>query len=171
MSGLSATPTMYENIVVGVRDHESGLDAVALARELAAAGAAVTLLHVEVAARERRALEELAALRSKARIDAAVASVPATSAAAGLHAFARHHDHDLIVVGASRAGDIDRLLLGEDTRGVIRNAPCAVAVAPLWYAGWAPSFRDVRSVDDLLLVVPARSLEVRDDCSPEFARA
>jgi nucleotide-binding universal stress UspA family protein len=206
---------MYENIVVGVRDHESGLDAVALARQLAAADATITLLHVQVVAgnpsadfnrarqldEQRRALEGLADLRSRARIDAAVVSVTATSAAAGLHAFARHHGHDLIVVGASRAGDIDRLMIGDDTRDVLHNAPCAVALAPLWYAGWAPPLRNIRSVDDLLVieadvhrpvsrflristlerladrpvspvvVVPARSLEVRDDRSPALARA
>jgi nucleotide-binding universal stress UspA family protein len=206
---------MYENIVVGVRDHESGLDGVALARQLAAADAAVTLLHVQVVAHklsadagrvrqldeQRRALQQLADLRSSARIDAAVVSVAATSAAVGLHVFARHHDHDLIVVAASRAGDIDRLLLGDDTCDVLRDAPCAVAVAPLWYSGWAAPLRNIRSVDDLLvveadehrpvsrflristletladrpvsplLVVPAQSLEVRDDRSPASARA
>jgi nucleotide-binding universal stress UspA family protein len=78
--------------------------------------------------------------------------VAARSAADGLHAFARHHGHDLIVVGASRAGDLDRLLIGDDTRDVLRNPPCAVAVAPLWYAGWAAPLRDVRTPADMLVV-------------------
>jgi nucleotide-binding universal stress UspA family protein len=157
---------MYENVLVGVRDHESGLDAIALARELVSPGGVVTLLSVQVVGRQpsassgrvrqlaeqRRELEGLADLRSVARIDAAVASVAARSAADGLHAFARHHGHDLIVVGASRAGDLDRLLIGDDTRDVLRNPPCAVAVAPLWYAGWAAPLRDVRTPADMLVV-------------------
>jgi nucleotide-binding universal stress UspA family protein len=145
---------MYENVLVGVRDHESGLDAIALARELLSPGGLVTLLHVQGGQPTERGceLEALADLRSAASIDAAVVSVAAQSAADGLHAFARRHAHDLIVVGASRAGDLDRLLIGGDTRDVLRNPPCSVAVAPLWYAGWAAPLRDVRSADDMLVV-------------------
>jgi hypothetical protein len=43
---------MYENVLVGVRDHESGLDAIALARELVSPGGVVTLLSVQVVARQ-----------------------------------------------------------------------------------------------------------------------
>lgn len=157
---------MFDNVLVGVSDAEAGLDAVALSRQLVSPDGLVTLLSVQVVSRKpsadsgrtrqlaerRRELEALADLRSRARIDAAVVSVPALSVAKGLHAFARHHGHDLIVVGASRAGEIERLLIGDDTRDALRNPPCAVAVAPLSYAGWAPAFRDIRSPDDLLVV-------------------
>lgn len=161
---------MFQNVLVGASDHDSGLDAIALARQLVAPGGAVTLLRVQVVSRkpsadsgrawqlaeQRRELEALADLRSSARIDAAVVSVPAASPAKGLQAFARHHNHDLIVVAASRAGEIDRLLLGDDTRDVVRNPPCAVAIAPLWYAGRDPALRDIRSPRDLIIVEAAR---------------
>jgi nucleotide-binding universal stress UspA family protein len=157
---------MYGNVLVGVRDHESGLDAIALAREVVTPDGVVTLLRVQVVrdgpladsrrrsqlAEQRRELEALADLRSAARLDAAVVSVTAPSAADGLHAFARRHGHDLIVLGASRAGDLDRLLIGNDTREVLRDPPCPVAIAPLWYAGWAAPLRGLRSAADMLVI-------------------
>ena len=34
----------------------------------------------------------------------------------------------------------------------MRDAPCVVAVAPLWYAGWAAPLRDFKSPADMLVV-------------------
>ena len=40
---------------------------------------------------------------------------------------------DLLVVGSSRRGPWGRVLLGDDTRAALHDAPCAVAVAPQGY--------------------------------------
>jgi hypothetical protein len=59
-----------------------------------------------------------------------------------LHDMASARDADLLVIGASRADEIYRELVGDDARELLNNPPCEVAVVG-------------RSVD--LLVVSARS--------------
>ena len=42
--------------------------------------------------------------------------------------FAKEHDIDLIIIGATGAGFIDKLMLGSTTQYVIIHAPCSVMV-------------------------------------------
>jgi nucleotide-binding universal stress UspA family protein len=139
---------MYDNVVIGVGDLEGGRDALALGRQLVSSERGLTLLQVQVVSRkpsadsglmretqeQQRERDVLASLRDEAEVDARVASVKGLSIARGLHAFARLHRADLLVVGASRASEVDRMLIGDDTREVLRDAPCAVAIAPVAYA-------------------------------------
>jgi nucleotide-binding universal stress UspA family protein len=132
---------MFEIVLVGVGDREGGADALALARQLISRQGELTLAKVQLVTRkpsadsglvreareEERELESLASLRAEAGVDARVASVKGLSVARGLHAFADLQRADLLVVGASRASEVDTL-------EVLRDAPCAVAVAPVGYA-------------------------------------
>jgi nucleotide-binding universal stress UspA family protein len=148
---------MFKNVLVGVGDREGGQDALALARQLVSSDGALTLVQVQVVTRKpsadsglvreaqerQRELGMLASLRDEADVDADLASVKGLSVARGLHATARLQRADLLVVGASRAGDVDRLLVGDDTREVLRDAPCAVAVAPVGYANQVRPFKEI----------------------------
>lgn len=148
---------MFNNVFVGVRDREGGEDALALARQLVSTNGGLTLVSVQVVTRKpsadsglvreaqerRRDLDMLASLRHEADFDADVASVKGLSVARGLHAIARLQRADLVVVGASRADEVDRMLIGDDTRDVLRDAPCAVAVAPVGYASRARPLTEV----------------------------
>jgi nucleotide-binding universal stress UspA family protein len=139
---------MFEIVLVGVGDPEGGADALALARQLISRQGELTLVKVQVVTRKpsptsglvreaqerQRELELLTSLRDEAGSDAGVASVKGLSVARGLHAFAGLQHADLLVVGASRASEVDRMLIGDDTLEVLRDAPCAVAVAPVGYA-------------------------------------
>jgi nucleotide-binding universal stress UspA family protein len=148
---------MFNNVLVAVRDREGGQDALALARQLVSTDGQLTLVRVQVVTRKpsadsahvreaherQRELRMLELLRDEAAVDAEVASVSDLSVARGLHATARLQHADLVVVGASRANEIDRMLIGDDTREVLRDAPCAVAVAPLGYAKHARPLAEV----------------------------
>jgi nucleotide-binding universal stress UspA family protein len=52
----------------------------------------------------------------------------------GLHQLAQDHRPDLLVVGSCRRRSVGRLLRGDDTRGSLSGAACAVAIAPHGYA-------------------------------------
>jgi nucleotide-binding universal stress UspA family protein len=147
---------MFDNVLVGVGD-QTGDDALALARRLVSAAGGLTLVQVQVVTHkpsassglvretqeQQREMQALALRCEEAGVDARVASVKGLSVARGLHAYARLRDADLIVVGASRAGEIDHMLLGDNTRDVLRDAPCAVAVAPIGYADSAGSLEQI----------------------------
>jgi nucleotide-binding universal stress UspA family protein len=136
----------FDNVIVGIGEHESGHDALALARELWSEDGQLTLAQVRVvmlppppdsgAAAEdrRRATERLAALRDESRLDAHVVCVDGRSMAAGLHELAADRAADLLVISASRRDALERVSIGDDTRAVLEKAPCAVAVAPIGYA-------------------------------------
>jgi nucleotide-binding universal stress UspA family protein len=136
--------SVFSSVVVGVDGGEGGRDAVALARVLAPDAAEVTLVHVDVLApayaavagqiREEAIRQELETLAGDLRAGGAGGSVHtrlalAVTVADGLADAARAQDADLLVVGSSRRGRMTRILLGDDTRAVLRCAPCAVAVA------------------------------------------
>jgi nucleotide-binding universal stress UspA family protein len=95
----------------------------------------------EVSAR-RRHLEWLASLRDAVHVDAQLLSIRARSAAPGLHEAARRHG-DLLAIGASGQDDYGRVLVGDDTREVLKDPPCAVAVAPSGYAMRGPVLRTI----------------------------
>jgi nucleotide-binding universal stress UspA family protein len=139
---------MFTNVIVGVDGHPGGRDAIALAGRLAEHDGQVTFAHVyageahtqsgsETAADatgRERAIELLASAREQDHIDARLRAVAGQSPARGLHLLAQALHADFLVVGASRRGLLHRVLLGDDTREVLNDAPCAVAIAPVGYA-------------------------------------
>lgn len=137
---------MYHNVIVGVDGHQGGRDAVALARLLAGPEANLTLAHVQArdlmtteayrlafagASSSKQLLEPE---REATGVEAELASVAATSIGRGLHELAEARGADLLVVGSCRRGFLGRVLVGNDTRGAVDGATCAVAVAPVGYA-------------------------------------
>ena len=138
---------MFSNAIVGVKELEAGRDAIRLARLLTSANGILTLACVRVvaakpapdsgaagsAAKRRYALERLAALRDESQLDAEVAYAESRDVRQGLHDLARARDADLLVIGASRADEIYRDLVGDEARELLNDPPCAVAVAPAGY--------------------------------------
>jgi nucleotide-binding universal stress UspA family protein len=137
--------SVFSSVVVGVDGGAGGRDALALARVLAPEAEVLTLLHVGVLApaytavadqlQEEAIQHELDGMAADLRARAAGGTVHtrrslAVTVAEGLADAARAQDADLIVVGSSRRGRMARILLGDDTRAVLRRAPCPVAVAP-----------------------------------------
>lgn len=139
---------MFENVIVGVDDYDAGRDAVALATLLRSRHGALTLAYVYVVAskpapdsgavtdaeKRRRALKRLDEARDEWSVDAQTLCVEARSVRGGLHDLAASEGADLLVVGATRRDEYDRLFLGDDTREALAGAPCAVAVAPAGYS-------------------------------------
>jgi nucleotide-binding universal stress UspA family protein len=66
-------------------------------------------------------------------IEAEVAYIEARSVRRGLHEFARQKNVDLLVVRASELDELGRDFIGDDTKDLLDDAPCAVAVAPAGY--------------------------------------
>ena len=140
---------MFHNVIVGVGDEASGRDALALAEQLTSPGRPLTLASVEVvvaqpppdsrpvsvAGDRRLAMARLESLRDESHVEARVLCVEARSVARGLEEIAAGCDGDLIVIGASRRDEYERVFVGDDARAVLKRAPCAVAVAPIGYAG------------------------------------
>jgi nucleotide-binding universal stress UspA family protein len=139
---------MFENVVVGVRDNQTGRDAVALANQLISTAASITLVHVHVvaskpspdsaasadAAKRQAGEERLAALASEFSVDAQVSWTEARSVRRGLHEVASSRNADLLVVRATSADELARAFVADDTRDVLEDAPCVVAVAPAGYS-------------------------------------
>jgi nucleotide-binding universal stress UspA family protein len=148
---------MFSNVVVGVKELEAGRDALCLARPLTSANGNLTLAHVQVvapkpapdsgaagaAARHREALERLTALRDESRLDAEVVCAEARAVRLGLHDIARARSADLLVIGASREDEIYRDLVSDDTRQLLDNPPCAIAVAPAGYSARPASLQTI----------------------------
>jgi nucleotide-binding universal stress UspA family protein len=139
---------MFRNVIVGVDQHSEGRDAIALAVRLAAPGATLTLAHIytgfyavspEVLAwvdEERKESETfLHDLLARTGVTAEGISLGAESVGEGLHRLAQRHHADLLVIGTTRHGVAGRVLIGDDARSALNGAPCAVACAPLGYAG------------------------------------
>jgi nucleotide-binding universal stress UspA family protein len=138
---------MFRNVLVGVDGRQGGRDAIALAEQLAAPGAAITLAHVYGSdwtlgapgtglvidyAREESD-RRLEVERRAAAIDAELVSRHYTHPGRGLHELAGSWRADLLVVGASRRALLGCALLGDDTRAALNRAPCAIAIAPRAY--------------------------------------
>ncbi len=139
---------MFENVIVGVDGRPNGRDAIALAAQLLAGSGELTLAHIHAGARhplhaitpgalddERKSSHELLEReRSQADIEATLVSHCASSPGKGLHELAEEQHADLLVVGSCGRGAFGRVLLGDDTRGSLNGAPCAVAIATRGYA-------------------------------------
>src|SRR5579862_363922 len=122
--------TVFKQVVVGVDGEVGGRDAIALARQLVDIDGELTLANVwspdgpELLKRERAA----------ARITAHLRTVDGDSVGSALHELADDELADLLVVGSSRRGLVDRVFLGGVTRAALHDARCPVAVAPSGYA-------------------------------------
>jgi nucleotide-binding universal stress UspA family protein len=138
---------MFSKVLVGVDGRPGGRDAVALAKQLIAPGARVTLAHVYggnplfrsgaalVLAAGRKDSEQLLTReRAGASLDAALATHSSASVGRGLHELAERKSADLLVVGSCHRGVLGRVLLGDDTCAALNGAPCAIAIAPGGYA-------------------------------------
>jgi nucleotide-binding universal stress UspA family protein len=152
---------MFDNVVAGVLtgvlDDQTDRDVIALAQELVSPQGKLTLLHLHLVtpkpahdsgsladtAKCRQALQRLAALADELSADAEVHCVEAHSPRRGLHEFASRRGADLVVVRASRGDENDRTFLDDDTRKVLEDAPCAVAVAPPEFAARAGALKKI----------------------------
>jgi nucleotide-binding universal stress UspA family protein len=138
---------VFKTIIIGIDGHDGGADALALAGRLADDDTRLVAVCVAVLdARVSRAVsldydaivvegaDGVAAAAAAA--DPRIETVPAVagSAAAGVHDVAERVGADLVVIGSCRRGRIGRILSGDDTREIVRAAPCPVAVAPIGYA-------------------------------------
>jgi nucleotide-binding universal stress UspA family protein len=136
---------MFTNVLIGVDGRQGGRDAIALARQLAAREAALTLGNVctpilgrgAVGALEWQRAEAQTLLeheRKLAAVDAHLAVRDPFPAGPGLRQLAERQQADLLVVGSTRHALIGRVLMGDDCRAALDGAPCAIAIAPRRYA-------------------------------------
>ena len=139
---------MFNNVLVGVDGRQNGRDAIALATRLTDPDGKLTLAHVhsgnlrpshtiapamvreEQEASHKLLEQERAATDVKAELLSIVSMTPGR----GLHEQAEELGADLIVVGSTSHGAFGRAMLGDDTRGALNGAPCAVAIASRGYA-------------------------------------
>lgn len=159
---------MFKKLLVGVDGRPGGRDAIALAYRLAGLHTRIVLAHVyrdsawgigdglALADERKRARRLLTDERLATGVNAETVLTYYGSPGRALHDLARREHADGLVVGCSHRGAVGRLLLGDDTRAALHDAPCAVAVAPRGYA----------HSDHQWLTVG-----VADDGSPESERA
>jgi nucleotide-binding universal stress UspA family protein len=137
---------VFDRVVVGVDGRSGGRDAIALAKQLAAPGARVTLAHVHgsvgrlgragaiVSTAERQDSQQmLEHERETASMEAELAVVVGPAVGRALHELAERRRIDLLVVGTCHRGSIGRVLAGNDAVATLNGAPCAVAIAPAGY--------------------------------------
>ena len=137
---------MFTSIVVGVDSREGGRDALALAACLQAAGGG-ELVALHACASEPFIHEDVLVLveAELARAGATGRAVVVTdrSPAHALRTVAEREAAELIVVGSSRRGGVDRIVAGDDAAATLHCAPCAVAVAPCGLAGSPHALRRI----------------------------
>lgn len=152
---------MFTNVLVGVDGHLGGRNALALAKQLVAVDGQLTLAHVYPGdprlrrestldyqrVEQQRALKLLTEARNEGGVDAGLRYEESSSPAHGLHRLAEAIDADLQVVGSSRHRRPGRLLLGDDARGALNGAACAVAVAPVGDGARACAGHEVGGAD------------------------
>jgi nucleotide-binding universal stress UspA family protein len=137
---------MFKNVLVGVDGSRNGRDAIALACKLMDPDGKLTLAHVhngEVAEECEDSHKLLNGERTGADVKAEMVSVVSMSPGRGLHEQADKQGTDLLVVGSCSHAAFGRAMLGDDTRGALNGAPCAVAVAARGYADGPASITKV----------------------------
>jgi nucleotide-binding universal stress UspA family protein len=140
---------MFNTLVVGVDGREGGRDALALGERLRQLlGGELVAVHayprdllvtrgvtpdLESVMHENATnlvLDEIEAAGVKAH----GVAMPDGSPGRALHAAARWHDSDVIVVGSDHRGPIGRVLAGDVTAGTLHGSSWPVVVAPRRYA-------------------------------------
>jgi len=151
---------MSTKIIVAATPPEAAADAVALAVDLAraksakllVAGVAVAPLMAErdvFAKAQRGAMErELSLLvpGDTDEVDASIAVVVSRSVTRGLHLLAEKEQADLLVLGPSHRGPVERAFQGDLTLATLHGSPCPIAVAPAGYADRAAEGRPMIGV-------------------------
>jgi nucleotide-binding universal stress UspA family protein len=128
---------MFKNVLVGIDGLANGRDAIALATRLRDPDGRLTLAHVhrgELAEELEDSHQLLERERADTGVEAQLISRVAASPGRGLHEQAEEQGADLLVVGSCGHSMFGRAMLGDDTRGALNGAPCAVAVATRGYA-------------------------------------
>jgi nucleotide-binding universal stress UspA family protein len=134
----------HRHLVVGAQGTTGARDALALGVRLAQElDASLTLVAVSIdptgpgpiphaERRREEAQAHLAALAADvpAELRAATQVVRANSVVQGLHRVAEHEQASMLVLGPTHVGKAGRAVHGDNTLGVLRTAPCAVAIAP-----------------------------------------
>ncbi|MEV4420236.1 universal stress protein [Patulibacter sp. NPDC049589] len=142
----------FRRVVAGVDGRPASLAALAVARQLAAPDAAITVAGVAVLPATLAVVggvDDVSFARTVAdqsldgarealadRAGTTFATPDAAGVSAGLHGLAIEDGADLLVVGASRHHGIGEVLLGNDAEATLHGAPCSVLVGP---AGPAPA--------------------------------
>jgi len=133
---------MFTNVIAGVDGAGGGQDAAALAGALGRGRITLVGVYPHDPVRTRGsvagyedlqagdALADLQAARSATGVDAELRAIPDNFPARALQQAAEEDGADLIVIGSAHHGRLGRVLLGDFARGVLHDAPCAVAVAP-----------------------------------------
>lgn len=135
-----------QTIVVGVDGGPGGRDALTLASVLRSSDSMLVATHVYPSgpfglrtfegyeSEVRKEASELLASELKVCgvLDGNVTSrlVGEASPASGLHRAAENVKADLVVVGASLRGALERIAIGDTVRGVIQGSTCPVVIAP-----------------------------------------
>ena len=166
-------------LLVGVDDHDTARDAVALGASLAAAldgelvlvhvypydplAASVALGAAPEAPLEREAQDIVERAAEGCPMPYRPVVAPHTSTVGGLHDEALRARADMLVVGSHHRGTLGRVAFGSHSEQVLHGSPCAVAVAPRGLAerAWEPHTIAVGfdgSADATHAVVVAREL-------------
>lgn len=137
---------MFETIVVGIDGRPQDEEALALALRLADPGAEIIVasvgvlnrLHTGVGSDELdpqtyARVEDIVDAFTDGRPGVEGAVAEAHSVGAGLRDVAKACQADAIVVSSSRRGLLGRIFAGDSVRDVLREAPCAVGIAPVGY--------------------------------------
>ena len=146
---------MYRKIIIGHDLHTGGRDALALGSMLAeATGAELVVAGIfpfgtlprgfDASWRDDEPGTAAELQRVADEAGASAEAFPSSSPARGLQELAEEIGADLIVVGSSRHGRVGQILAGNVGLGLLRDGPCAVAIAPRGFA---------RSVDGLTRIV------------------
>ena len=147
MSDPAVPTTTAPRIVVGIDGTERGLDALGLARLLAAASGATLVLAavhgLDLGDDPDVGMTPILRENAERRLDALEASpsgagwerrvIGAGSPAHGLHDLAVDEAASLVVVGSSHRGALGRVLPGSVGERLLHGSPCPVAVAPRGY--------------------------------------
>ncbi len=147
-------PFRFGSVLVGVDGSPTGRDAIALGDVLHGPGGQLTLAHVVLTSaptyqnfHATRAWSEsrkmLEGERQAAGVAAALTGMASSSVGSGLHQLTEDRNADLLVVGSCSRGLAGRVLVGDDTRGSLNGASCAVAIAP---HGYADDPQDIRTI-------------------------
>jgi nucleotide-binding universal stress UspA family protein len=144
----------FDNVLVGVNGTPTGRDAIALADRLCAHGGRLTLanivlmptptyrnFHMSPVGRDRFAMLERE--RDATGVTAKLTGMFAASVGSGLQQLGLDCDADLLVVGSSLTGPVQRVLVGDDARGTVADASRPVAVASHGYAERADEIETV----------------------------
>lgn len=132
---------MFRTIVIGVDGRPGATAALRLAQALAAPDATLVATCVAVGSDETPWAEQVVKDVTAASPAVQGEIFVAESVHDGLHENAGRHGADLIVVGSCHRGTVGRVLLGSDAAKTLRDAPCAVAVAPTGWDGAADIHR------------------------------